>query len=912
MRAKRIAWLRQLAVAAALWLTAAAAQAQILDRVDVNVVGDDAVVRIEFNVLTQYLRHVPTSHGSAVRVYFQITGANDQGLGVVEEERRAQPSNLLPQIRVIYPAQLPSVQRYIDVVFESAVDFRVQPEGNNRILVYVRLSPEQLERLRGPKPAPVAPPAVSPPSAAPSTTVPPAAAPPTAAPVTVAPPAVTPPAAAAPTVSPPAVTAPPATAPISVPPPPAPSAPVIVTPSSRGLPLPPATVLIAPASDVDKQAAADIADGRGALATGDNGKAALAFRRALDLPANAYAQEAQELVGIAHERNGEYANALSEYQEYLKLYPDGPGALRVRDRINGLPARPARSAAALRSLPLPPPTVATAPATEIDKQAATDLADGRAALTAGNNEQAVVALNRALNLPPNAYSQEAQELIGIARERNGETEKAQAEFQLYLKLYPDSPGAARVREHLNALAAPVVPMGGSMALEAPAAQPALSYWGSISQYYYGGQSETTNTRTITTPATNATTLDTSKISATDQSQLVNNVDLTARYRDGDWDSRFVVRDQYVANFLTNGSNKNWLNALYAETRYLPGQLLARIGRQSATSGGVLGLFDGAIGSWGFLPNYRLNAVVGQPVDNPFNTTSTFYGASVDVDKVGDRFSGSAFAIRQVAAGETDRLGVGGELRYFDSERNVYSMIDYDPLFKAVNIGMVQGTWQFPTLTTINALFDYRRTPTLQLTNALIAYPNMSLSTLIQQQGVDAVRDQAKELTPITKQALLGVTQQVSAQWQLGLDVRWSSLSGIPPFQGLPAAPATGNVWTYTGQAIGSGLANLQDILVVNAGVLNGSQLRAQNAGVDYRFVPLPSLTLEPLFGWYHQTDNQGQRLTRLSPGLRASYRLAPRFAIEGQFALERTTTVGNLIDDTIQRYFYYIGWRWDF
>ena len=120
------------------------------------------------------------------------------------------------------------------------------------------------------------------------------------------------------------------------------------------------------------------------------------------------------------------------------------------------------------------------------------------------------------------------------------------------------------------------------------------------------------------------------------------------------------------------------------------------------------------------------------------------------------------------------------------------------------------------------------------------------------------------------------------------------------------------MWTYTGQAIGSGLAKLQDILVINVGVLNGKQLRAQNAGVDYRFVPLSGLTLEPLFAWYHQTDNQGQRLTRLSPGLRASYRLLPRFAIEGQFALEHTSTVGNLIDDTIQRYFYYIGWRWDF
>ena len=91
-----------------------------------------------------------------------------------------------------------------------------------------------------------------------------------------------------------------------------------------------------------------------------------------------------------------------------------------------------------------------------------------------------------------------------------------------------------------------------------------------------------------------------------------------------------------------------------------------------------------------------------------------------------------------------------------------------------------------------------------------------------------------------------------------------------------------------------------------------SALQAQNASIDYRFVPLANFTLEPSFAWYHQIDNQGQSLTRLSPGLRASFRIAHRFAIEGQFALQHTTTRGDQIEQTTNRYFYYIGWRWDF
>ena len=220
-KSKWTSWFWRLAVATGLWLCAIAASAQILDRVDVNVVGNDAVLRIEFNVLVQYLRNVPTSHGTAVRIYFQITGANDQSAGVVEEERRAQPDKLLPQFRVTYPAQLPSIQRYIDVVFDAAVDFRVQPEGNNRFLVYVRLSPEQLEKLRAAKPADRAAPRAPSPSAVHSPVpLPPSTPPATAAPIT------TTPSVAAPTTMPAATPAPPpaTAAPITTPPaPPAPT-----------------------------------------------------------------------------------------------------------------------------------------------------------------------------------------------------------------------------------------------------------------------------------------------------------------------------------------------------------------------------------------------------------------------------------------------------------------------------------------------------------------------------------------------------------------------------------------------------------------------------------------------------------------------------------------------------------------
>ena len=79
------------------------------------------------------------------------------------------------------------------------------------------------------------------------------------------------------------------------------------------------------------------------------------------------------------------------------------------------------------------------------------MVQGRDALAAKNNEAAVDALNKLLLLPPNDYTQDGQEWIGVARERAGQPDKAKVEYDLYLRLYPEGDGAARVAQRLNGL-----------------------------------------------------------------------------------------------------------------------------------------------------------------------------------------------------------------------------------------------------------------------------------------------------------------------------------------------------------------------------------------------------------------------------------------------------------------------------
>ena len=143
-----------------------------------------------------------------------------------------------------------------------------------------------------------------------------------------------------------------------------------------------------------------------------------------------------------------------------KLAPD-KGAVGVEKPAAGIalgmpgevtPVPPTRAPPADTRV-APPVDTAAAPSTELDVEAGKLMAQARASIDAGDNATAIDTLNRLLNLPPNRFSKEAQELAGVARQLHGEIAKARAEYELYLKLYPDDEGAVRVRDRLAGLGA---------------------------------------------------------------------------------------------------------------------------------------------------------------------------------------------------------------------------------------------------------------------------------------------------------------------------------------------------------------------------------------------------------------------------------------------------------------------------
>ena len=72
------------------------------------------------------------------------------------------------------------------------------------------------------------------------------------------------------------------------------------------------------------------------LAKGDEARAIQLFTQLLRVPTHKHTEESKELLGLARERKGQVARARIEYQEYLRIYPKGEGAARVKQRLAAL------------------------------------------------------------------------------------------------------------------------------------------------------------------------------------------------------------------------------------------------------------------------------------------------------------------------------------------------------------------------------------------------------------------------------------------------------------------------------------------------------------------------------------------------------------------------------------------------
>lgn len=547
------------------------------------------------------------------------------------------------------------------------------------------------------------------------------------------------------------------------------------------------------------------------------------------------------------------------------------------------------------------------------------MTSAKAAMAAGEYESATQMFNRLLNLPPNEFSQEAQELVGNARENNGDFAKAKIEYALYLKLYPESEGALRVKLRLADIDAGKAKVAENKASTKKQINQVhqTSMFGSLSQYYYGGRT-LTETKTPTGKTNDR---------LTDQSALVTSFDITGRWRHNQYDDKVVFRDAQTHNFPPgdNFRDINRLNAAYWDHEDKSLGYMFRLGRQPGNSQGVLGRFDGGFARYSINDNFRITGVAGVPDDgshSKIRTDRQFYGSALEFGSPSSTVSGNVYAIQQNADGFAERRAVGSELRYFNNTTSLFGLLDYDTIYDRVNIALLQGNWTGPYDITYNVLLDHRASPILFAETAIPAVTGVtSVGSLQKVMTKKQIIKTVNNVTADTDTALFGATKQVTPKWQLGGDVRMNRTSGtrgtgIEFVPGILATQSTGNAYTYSLQAIGTNTIFADDTSVINTSFVDDPHYYAEVLGLTNVATFRTKWHMTSSLNFYHQnsdTSLSDLKLFKVAPTLRVSYQMFDSALLEAELGFERSYSDDNTntkIKSTRESMF--VGYRWDF
>jgi hypothetical protein len=570
----------------------------------------------------------------------------------------------------------------------------------------------------------------------------------------------------------------------------------------------------------------------------------------------------------------------------------------------------------LVNLPAAGPRAASPADTASDNRGSALLQRARHAIRDGELDLAIALLTRVLELPDaeisNQTRMDARELVGLTHERKGQMAHAQAEYEAYLKDYPDGPAAVRVQQRLDALL--TASSAPSQALR-PSSRPSLrqevseidgELFGSVGVRYFRADS----------------LLDDSgrDFLATN---VLTDLDLAGRLDAGDWS----LRSDFVGTYDTDVANEGRSNDLRISRLSVLLEdrihgLSAMVGRQRRTDSGVFGRFDGLRVAADLGPRFTLSSLVGMPVESTTDSgpdTDTMVAAgALDFRDLGlEGFEGQFFAVGRRTASMTERAAIGSELRYSTNKSYSFVYLDYDVVFNSLNTFLASTTFRPTVDTDFRALIERRNNPILTLRSALLGQTVSDLDDLSDLISESDIRDLAEDRTAVSWTGTIGMTHHFDERVQLSGDftvIHISDTSSSASVNGTEAVAGTNSVgpdFAGTIQLLTSDFLVENGVGSISLRYFEGANFRSFLTSTYSRFNVINSIRVIPRLRWeWRDSRLQGEE-SILLPTLEVDWRYKS-LLLDVEFGLAWREPISG---STAFREFSYlaeVGARWEF
>jgi len=513
---------------------------------------------------------------------------------------------------------------------------------------------------------------------------------------------------------------------------------------------------------------------------------------------------------------------------------------------------------------------------------------------------AIRLLTRLLRKPHNESTEAAQELLGVAREKNRQIAHAIAEYRTYLKKYPKGEFAYRVKQRLDGLTSARKKSSRRLRrVKSKYRETPLQVYGSVFQFYRR-DIDTTD------PSTNITR----------NSSLSTDVSVSTRKRTKKYDLRSQFVGSYQYDLENSDQSQFRISSAYYDASDRKRIWNARIGRQSQSTGGVLGRFDGIKAGYRFSPKWKINAVTGFPVaissSNQLNTDKVFYGASLDVGTFNKYWNGSIFFVNQTAYDLNDRSAVGAELRYLNPKLTVFGLLDYDIDYGAINIAQLISNIRLPNATTLNLVADYRNSPILTTSNALQGQTSPTLTALLQTYTEDEIRQLAEDRTAIFRSVSATLSKPLKKNLLMSLEFSASHLSSTPASGNVAATPSTGIEYFYGTQVIANNIFKKGDTTLFGIRYADTNSSQTTTLSLNSRYPYNKKWRLNPRLRIDLQSRETNSEIIKYRPSLRVDWRAKRSIKFEMEAGYEYSDITDAIGDREESSFFINMGYIADF
>ena len=509
-------------------------------------------------------------------------------------------------------------------------------------------------------------------------------------------------------------------------------------------------------------------------------------------------------------------------------------------------------------------------------------------------------LNALLAAGQHKYSHEALELLGLARQRKGQTAHAVETYKKYLSLYPDADGSDRVRQRLNGLLTAASTPRKNIRMSTTEERGNVTTYGSLAQYY---QNNTTSVNDIGT----TTTL----------SQLVTFFDLTTLLKTTEFDHRFQFTSDHVYDFIDSDDDSEFrFIEAYYELSYRKTGTSGRFGRQPIRTGGILNRFDGLSVGYQFTPDMRINFLGGFPVDidnkTSINEHKTFYGFTFETGTFLQHWSMNLFYFDQENDGLKESNPLGADVRYRDKKVLVFGMVDYDLLYDELTILQLNTNILLNQNWTVYMNVLKRKSPLLATSNALIGRQEQSLEELKEVLNIEQIYQLARDRTADSETVTFGGSKQLNEKHQVTADITFIHRGATIASEGVAATPDTGTDYYINTQFIANNLLMKHDSNVFGVRFYDTNSSNTISFIANSRFPVARKWRLNPRLQFDIREFSNGRSQQKLRALLRTDYRYIKKVLLEFDIGYDETFETDNGQDLGNSSLFFTLGYRWDF